>query len=138
MQKIEGKQHCSWQEIERLVKNVAAQVNKSGTRYDCILAITKGGIVPARLLSRETGIDVVQLVPMRDKTVVMSEMPVLDPGKRYLVIDDIYDTGNTYRKVVDALQNVACDFCFCMSRYRSHGITANVLDHNKWIIFPWE
>jgi hypoxanthine phosphoribosyltransferase len=66
MQEIEGEQLCSWQEIEQLVKKVAAQVRKSGARYDCILAITKGGIVPARLLSHELNIDAVQLVPVRD------------------------------------------------------------------------
>lgn len=120
------------------MKKVAAQVRKSGARYDCILGITKGGIVPARLLSRELNFDAVQLVPVRDKTVVKSEMPVLGASKRYLVIDDIYDTGDTYRKAAGALQGVICDFCFCMSRYKSHGITAKVLDHSRWIVFPWE
>ena len=138
MQEIEGEQFCSWQEIEQLVKEVAVQVRKSGARYDCILGIAKGGIVPAMLLSRELNIGAIQLVPVRDKNVVKSEMPILDGSKRYLVIDDIYDTGNTYRKVVDALQDVTCDFCFCMSRYKSHGITAKVLEHRMWIVFPWE
>jgi hypoxanthine phosphoribosyltransferase len=136
--KPQGKQACSWQEIERLVKEIAAQIKKSGVRYSCILAITKGGVIPARLLSRELGIDAIQLVPVRNKTVIKSEMPVLDTGKRYLVIDDIYDTGDTIHKVAHALTGFNCDYCFCMSRYKSHGITAKVLDHKKWIVFPWE
>jgi hypoxanthine phosphoribosyltransferase len=112
------------------------QANKS--KYDAILGITNGGIVPAKLLSRELGIDAIQFVPMRNKTVIKSEMPVLDTNRRYLVIDDIYDTGDTFRKVAQALAGFNCDFAFCMSRYKSHGITAKVLDHNRWIVFPWE
>ncbi|MEW6604953.1 MAG: phosphoribosyltransferase family protein [Thermoproteota archaeon] len=140
MQEIKprGEQICSWQEIERLVKDIATQVKKSGTRYSCILAITRGGIVPARLLSRELGIDMIQFIPVRNKTVIKSEMPFLDTSKRYLVIDDIYDTGDTWRVVAHALSGFNCDFCFCMSRHKSYGITAMVLDHNKWIVFPWE
>jgi uncharacterized protein len=134
----QGKQACSWQEIERLVKDIASQVRKSGVRYSCILAITRGGIVPARLLSRELEIEMIQFIPMRNKTVIKAEMPVLDTSRRYLVIDDIYDDGTTCHNVSRALTGFNCDFCFCMSRYNAHGITAKVLDHNKWIVFPWE
>lgn len=134
----QGKEVCSWQEIELLVREIADQVKKSGVRYSCILAITRGGIVPARLLSRELGIDTIQFIPVRNKAVIKSEMPVLDADNHYLVIDDIYDTGDTYHKVANVLKGFNCDYCFCMSRYERHGITAKVLDHNRWIVFPWE
>jgi uncharacterized protein len=88
--------------------------------------------------SRELGLDAIQLVQVRNKTVIKSEMPVLDTSRRYPVIDDIYDTRDTCHKVAQALTGFNCDFAFCMSRYKSHGITAKVLDHNKWIVFPWE
>lgn len=114
------------------------QVKRSGKKYDIILGITNGGIIPAKLLSRELGLDVIQFVPVRDKTIVKAEMSALDSKKRYLVIDDIYDTGDTCRKVAGALEGFNCDFCFCTSRYESHGITGKVLDHNKWIVFPWK
>jgi hypoxanthine phosphoribosyltransferase len=133
-----GEESCSWQEIERLVQEIALQVNKSGVKYDCILGITNGGIIPAKLLSRELGLDAIQFVPVRNKTMIKAEMPALDAGKKYLVIDDIYDTGDTYSKVAGALKDFRCDFCFCMSRHRSRGITGKVLDHNRWIVFPWE
>lgn len=54
------------------------------------------------------------------------------------MIDDIYDTGDTCHKVAHARAGFNCDFCFCMSRYKSHGIRAKVLDHSRWIVFPWE
>ncbi len=113
-------------------------VRKLGVRYSCILAITKPGMVPAGLLAREVGINAIQLVSMHNETVIKSEMPVLDTSKRYLLIDDIYDTGDMCHKVAHALAGFNCNFCFRISRYKSHGITAKVLDRDKWIVFPCE
>jgi uncharacterized protein len=130
---------CSWQEVESLVKELALQIRKSGKRYDCILGITNGGVIPAKLLSRELGIDAIQFIPIRNKAIVKPEMPILHPDKKYLVIDDIYDTGDTFRKVADALSGFACDFSFCMSRHEQDvGLSPRVLNHEKWVVFPWE
>jgi uncharacterized protein len=135
--KIEGKELCSWFEIAYLVKELA---NKTvGKRYDCILGISNGGIIPAKLLAEELGLDTVQLIPIRNKTVVVTEMPRLDNKKKYLVIDDIYDTGKTFALVSKALKGYDCDYVFCMSRYeQSSGISGRVLNHSRWIVFPWE
>ncbi len=135
----QGEVSCSWQEIESLVKELALQIRKSGKKYDCILGITNGGIIPTKLLSRELTIDAIQFIPVRNKAIIKDEMPTLHENKRYLVIDDIYDTGDTYRKVKDALQGFTCDFYFCMSRRdQDAGLSPKVLNHDKWIVFPWE
>ena len=134
---IEGKEQCSWFEIHYLVKELARKVGE--TKYDCILAIANGGIVPARLLAEELRIDAIQIVPVRKKQVVTPEMPKLDNGKKYLVIDDIHDTGTTYGKVSEALKGYKCDYAFCMTRYeQSVGLYGRILNHNRWIVFPWE
>lgn len=135
----QGEISCSWHEIESLVKDLALQIKKSGKRYDCILGITNGGIIPAKLLSRELGIDAIQFIPVRNKAIIKSEMPILHPDKKYLVIDDIYDTGDTFCKAADALGGFSCDFSFCMSRHEQDaGLSPKVLNHEKWIVFPWE
>jgi len=135
----QGEVSCSWLEIESLVKELALQIRKSGRKYDGILGITNGGIIPAKLLSRELGVDTIQFIPVRNKAMIKAEMPILQANKRYVVVDDIYDTGDTYRKVADALTGFACDFCFCMSRRdQDVGLSPKVLNHDKWIVFPWE
>ena len=52
----------------------------------------------------------------------------------------IYDTGNTFFKVSDALSEFNCDFVFLISRYKDSNAktVAKVLNHNKWVVFPWE
>ena len=67
-EKNSSKKHCSWEEIESLTKIVADKLRRSNKRYDAILGVTNGGIVPARLMARELNIDYIQLIPVRKKT----------------------------------------------------------------------
>ena len=135
------REHCNWDEVESLVKLVADKIRSSNKIYDIILGITNGGIIPARLMARELNIDHIQLIPIRRKKIYEEEMPVLFKDKKYLVIDEIYDTGDIYSKVHDALEIFDCDFAFLMSRYQVNFKAAyigKILNHNKWIVFPWE
>lgn len=137
--KIEGQESCSWFEIHHLVREIARQVKAKQKKYDCVLGVANGGIIPAKLLAEELSIDAIQLIPIRNKQIVINEMPKLDKKYSYLVIDDIYDTGDTFKKISQLLKEYKCDYAFCMSRYRHDiGISGTILNHNRWIIFPWE
>ncbi|MEO9362808.1 MAG: phosphoribosyltransferase family protein [Nitrososphaera sp.] len=134
-------EYCSWQEIQNLVRKIATGLRDraSAEKYDCILAIANGGIIPAKLLAEELGIDHILLIPVRGKQVIEAEMPRLHEGKKYLVMDDIYDTGDIYQKVARATQGFDCTFAFCMSRYpQEFGAYGKLLNHGRWIVFPWE
>ena len=134
------KEYCTWQEIELLVEGLAHTIQISGKNYDVILAITNGGIIPARLIARELDINHVQFIPIRNKQFHIEEMLPLLNRTKYLVIDDIYDTGDTYNKVYSVIREFDCDFAFLMTRYEYSNATlvAKVLNHEKWIVFPWE
>jgi uncharacterized protein len=134
------KEYCTWQEVEVLVEELADKIQSSCKKYDAILAITNGGIVPSRLMARELNINDIQFVPIRSKKLFINEMSPLHKGKKYLIVDEIYDTGNTFSKVFDSLRGFDYDFAFLMSRYRNSNATvvAKILNHNKWVVFPWE
>ena len=135
------REYCNWDEVESLVKLVADNIRSSNNIHDVILGITNGGVIPARLIARELNIDHIQLIPIRRKKLHKEEMPALFKDKKYLVIDEIYDTGDIYSKVHDALKIFDCDFAFLMSRYQVNfkgAYIGKVLNHNKWIVFPWE
>jgi hypoxanthine phosphoribosyltransferase len=134
-------EYCNWEEVESLTKIVADKIRASNKIYDSILGITNGGIVPARLMARELNIDYIQLIPVRNKSLYKKEMPMLLKDRKYLIIDEIYDTGDTFSKVYDAVRIFDCDFAFLMSRYEHNSsgtYIGKVLNHNKWIVFPWE
>lgn len=136
------KEYCSWEEVEILTKTVAQKILNSNKKYNAILGITNGGIIPATLLARELEVNDIQFIPFRYKKLYTKMMPILPKDKKYLIVDEIYDTGQTLSKVDNVLKTFDCDFAFLMSRYRYTGkpfaYVGKLLNHNKWIVFPWE
>ena len=140
------KVYCTWQEVETLVENLASKIKRSSRKYDVILAITNGGIIPARLIAREMNINDIRFILIRNKQLFMKEAYPLSKDKKYLVVDEIYDTGQTFSKVKHALQDFECDYAFLMRRFddtgkeSDNGITfiGKILNHDKWVVFPWE
>jgi uncharacterized protein len=134
------REYYTWQEIEQLVESLAGKIKRSYKKYDGILAITNGGIIPARLISRELNINDIQFISIRNKKLLIKDICSLIKDKKYLIVDDIYDTGNTFIKVFDAMRGFDCNFAFLMSRYRDSNakVVAKVLNHDKWVVFPWE
>ena len=65
-------------------------------------------------------------------------LPLLK-GRKYLIVDDIYDTGDTFNKVYAIVKDFDFDFVFLMSRYKNSNasLVVKVLNHEKWIVFPW-
>lgn len=142
-EKSSPKEFCNWEEVEALTRIVAEKIRRSNKKYDAILAITNGGVIPARLMARELDVNYIQLIPVRDKKLYKDEMPLLLKEKKYLIIDEIYDTGDIFYKVYEAVRvfDCDCDFAFLMSRYELNNkrtYIGKVLNHNKWIVFPWE
>ena len=142
-EKSSPKEYCSWAEIGLLTHFVAAKIQSSNKKYDVILGITNGGIIPARLMALELDINHIQFIPVRNKKLHIEEMPQLATDKKYLVVDEIYDTGQTFSKVKYAMQDFDCDYAFLMRRFNDMNgnetaFIGKILNHDKWIVFPWE
>ena len=140
------KEYYSWRQIELLIKTVADKILRSNKRYDAILGITNGGIIPAKLIAREVDINHISFIPFRSGKLHKEEMPSLLESKKYLVIDDIYDTGNIFSVASNEVGKFNCDFAFLVRRFADDdgggcgGETyiGEILNHKKWIVFPWE
>ena len=146
-EKSSPKEYCSWGEIELLTQIVADKIQSLNKKYDIILGITNGGIFPARLMALELDIHHIELIPVRNKKLHIEEMPRLVINKKYLVVDEIYDTGETFSKVKCAMQDFDCDYAFLMRRFNDQNgsdtgnetaFIGKILNHEKWIVFPWE
>ena len=142
-EKSSTREYCSWEEVELLTKIVAAKIQSLNKKYDVILGVTNGGIIPARLMALQLDIHHIQFIPVRNKNLHTEEMPQLDTDKKYLVVDEIYDTGETFTKVHSAMRNFDCDYAYLMRRFidtndNETAFIGKILNHNKWIVFPWE
>ena len=121
------KKYYSWQDVERMCVSIANQMYKDDWRPDYIVGITRGGNVPATILSNMLNIRCEALkVSLRDDTnysesntwmsedafgyVDQEDREVFksrwDPAKRkkILVIDDINDTGATFNWIKEDWQ----------------------------------
>lgn len=112
------KYHYSWSHIERACLNIALQMYNDNWRPDYIIGITRGGNVPATIISHMLGVrcealkvslrddnvdcesncwmseDAFGYVPEEERSVTKSRWD-LHRRKNILVVDDINDTGAT-------------------------------------------
>ena len=90
-----------WNDIDKLIKNICIKIKcklKNYLENYEIIAITNGGIIPATIISYNLGIKNIHLFPIRNKKVIYKKIPFFETTKKYLLIDEIYDTGKTFQK----------------------------------------
>src|ERR1700730_8230499 len=97
----------SWDELHRHAKALAWRLIELGP-WQGIVAVTRGGLVPAAIIARELDIrlvDTICVASYADR--VKGEVTVLKriagDGEGYLIIDDLVDTGHTARVVRELL-----------------------------------
>jgi hypoxanthine phosphoribosyltransferase len=103
-----NKSYLSNTAVEYLTQSIAHDIEADKWQPDYIVGITRGGLVPANLLSQYLGVKMYTLdVSLRDHADAlgpesncwMSE-DALD-GKRILIVDDINDSGETLDWIVN-------------------------------------
>ncbi len=100
-----------WEELDALVARLARSV---GRDFDLVLAITRGGLVPAGMLAyrldlREILVAGVVFYRADGSTFDAPQLgqfpdPELLRGRRVLVVDEVWETGETMVAVVDRVR----------------------------------
>jgi len=123
--------------------------------YDNIMVITRGGMVPACLISERTGIRnilcaaVVFYEGSKQKYAepMFVQFPADDhvQGRRVLVIDDVWDTGSTIVAVRDRLRAAGAMTEVCVlhykptrSRFPGDKPDYYAEETDGWIVYPWD
>jgi hypoxanthine phosphoribosyltransferase len=121
------KHYYSWQDIEKMCTEIVTTMYTSKFTPDYIVGITRGGNIPATIISNMTGIPCEAIkVSLRDDSklesnswmaedafgvVPLNELEVyksrFDPHKRkkILIVDDINDTGTTFNWIINDWQS---------------------------------
>ena len=109
------KHFYTWHDVEKMCISIVNQMYKDNWRPDYIVGITRGGNIPATIISNMTGIRCEALkVSLRDdENVVVSDTTMAqdafgvfqqgehkNEGKNILIVDDINDTGATFNSIV--------------------------------------
>ncbi len=136
----------SWEELHRYSKALAWRLIEMGP-WTGIIAITRGGMVPAAVIARELEIRTIDTLSIAsyDET-EQGQLQVLKDVKQdvgrgagWLVIDDLVDTGKTARDVRDLLPEAHFATVYAKPEGRPLVDTfVTEVSQDTWILFPWD
>jgi xanthine phosphoribosyltransferase len=140
----------SWEELHRDSRALAWRLIELGPWHG-IIAVTRGGLVPAAIVARELEIRLIDTVCIASR--VAAEPGAVDSarsgvrvlkaiagdGAGQLIIDDLVDTGDTARVVRDLLPKAHFATVYAKPAGRPLVDTfVTEVSQDTWILFPWE
>ncbi|MBS3922425.1 MAG: phosphoribosyltransferase [Nitrosarchaeum sp.] len=123
-------QNITWTDIEQLTKLLSKKILESSKKFSSISTVSRGGLVPARLLADHLGIDIILV----DENKISSNS---------LFVDDIYDSGKTFKKIIQKVTNPS-DFVYATlfarqgKQYPKQLVYAQKTKGAEYIVFPWD
>ena len=134
----------SWEQLHRGAKALSWRLHDMNIKWDKIIAVTRGGLVPAAIIARELEIRHIDTVCVttydwqdQDNSKVLKE--VSGDGENCLIIDDLVDTGSTAKVVKEMLPKG-----YFVTLYAKPAgkplVDAHVTEvsQDTWILFPWD
>lgn len=140
----------SWDQFHRDARALAWRIAGMEREWRAIVAITRGGLVPAAIVCRELGIRLIETVCIAsyhdyteqgDLTVLKEISPTLrtDDGEGVLIIDDLTDTGRTAEMVRSMLPKAHFATVYAKPKGRPLVDTfVTEVSQDTWIYFPWD
>ena len=142
----------SWDQFHRDARALAWRLAGAGP-FSAVVAITRGGLVPAGIVARELDIRIIETVcvasyhdyksqgPLKVLKGVAKEVAALGggDGKGVLIVDDLVDTGRTAKVVREILPKAhfATVYAKPMGRPLVDTFITEV-SQDTWIYFPWD
>ena len=139
----------SWDRFHRDARALAWRLSAAGP-FRAIVCITRGGLVPAAIVSRELDIRLVETVCVasyhdydaQGQMYVLkgiSEELKADGGEGVLIIDDLTDTGKTAAVVRAMLPKAHFAAVYAKPKGRPQVDTfVTEVSQDTWIYFPWD
>jgi xanthine phosphoribosyltransferase len=133
----------SWQELHRDAKALAWRLSEMGS-FLGVIAITRGGLVPAAIVARELDMRVIDTVCVASYDhQTQGEVKILKAppgdGTSMLIVDDLVDTGATLRVVRQILPKAHFATVYAKPAGRPLVDTyITEVSQDTWIYFPWD
>lgn len=141
----------SWEDTEKSIRSISEKISSSGFKPEIIVAISRGGLVPARLLSDCLNVPVLYTIRISFYTSVgvrKEEPEVTQPlsvdikGRNILIVDDVSDSGKSlvladrYVKALDPAQAKTAAIHFKPGSIFKPDFFDSTT--KAWIVYPWE
>lgn len=140
----------SWAEIHRDARALSLRLLEQGP-WQGIIAITRGGLIPAAIVARELDIRLIDTLCVvsyqadteGEEARTQSQLRVLKEaagdGREMLIIDDLVDTGTTARVVRERLP--LAHFATLYAKPAGRPLVDTYItevSQDTWIRFPWD
>lgn len=133
----------SWEELHRHAKALSWRLAELGP-WRGIVAVTRGGMVPAAIIARELNVRLIDTVcistydhqSQREAKVLKDHE---GDGEGWLIVDDLVDTGATARIVREMLPKAHFATVYAKPAGRPLVDTfVTEVSQDTWIFFPWD
>lgn len=136
----------SWDEMHRHAKALAWRLVDKGP-WKGLVAVTRGGLVPAAIIARELDIRMVETVCVssydhqnqRKAELVKGITQQVGDGKGWLVVDDLADTGRTLEVLRQLIPHA--HFATVYAKPKGRPLVDSFImevSQDTWIHFPWD
>jgi xanthine phosphoribosyltransferase len=135
----------TWDQLHRDARALAWRLMEAGP-FKGIVAVTRGGLIPAAIVARELELRLVESVSVttydeeaRGQPVVTKHPTAAGDGEGFLIIDDLVDSGVTAKVVRDLLPKA--HFAVVYAKPAGKSVTDTFItevSQDTWILFPWD
>ncbi len=147
----DAREVLTWSDFGAASRDLATQIVADGFIADIVVAVARGGLVPAGALAYALGTKAAGTLNVEFYTDVEETLPapvVLEPlldtsalaGKNLLVVDDVADSGRTLALVLDLLAPHARAVRSAVLYTKPRTVVRpdySWRDTELWITFPW-
>mgnify|MGYP000048468368 CR=1 FL=1 len=149
----------TWDDVDKLVDVLLPQLRAAG-RFDAMILVTRGGIVPGGLLSEALNITNVLTAAVDFPSQISPDDPArmlafpsflqfpddgLLEGKRVLIVDDVWGSGRTSTAVRSRCQSAGATPFTCVFHFNPYRSLFSRVEPDfygaitdAYIVYPWE
>lgn len=145
------KEVLTWEGLGEASRELAQQVVDSGFRPSIVIAVARGGLVPAGAMTYALGVKLVDAINVEFYTDVHQTLPdpvllapMLDTksimDQQLLIVDDVADSGRTLALVIKLLRGFGADVRSAVLYAKPNTVIAPDFVWKRtddWIVFPW-
>lgn len=136
----------TWEQIQRDCRALAWKLLDVRSDWNRIIAIARGGLVPAAIIARELDIHHVDTICVSSYTIreqggmsVLKRPDLVGADDSWLIIDDLVDTGKTAMLVREMFENSHFATVYAKPEGRPLVDTfITEVSQDTWVLFPWD
>jgi len=142
----------TWEDVDFLTNIVSESISKKNIKFDTIVALGRGGLIPGAILSYKLDIKNLQNLGINTRQedgqcveTLIYQRPTITGN--VLVVDDINDSGKTFEAVNSLIKSEYPDigellYCSLTTRYNTNFneniISGKIINTSDWLVFPWD